>query len=81
MSIRKVGRDAISGRFVSLRTTRRFPSTTTVETMEVPRRRRASAKRPRWRRPSHRRTRRTQQLQGGEGYPSSRRLKIAARGV
>jgi hypothetical protein len=47
MSIRKVGRDAISGRFVSLRTTRRFPATTTVETVEVPRRRRASAKRRR----------------------------------
>jgi hypothetical protein len=38
MAIRKVGRDAISGRFVSRRTTRRFPATTTVETVEVPRR-------------------------------------------
>lgn len=47
MSIRKVGRDAISGRFVSLRTTRRFPATTTVETIEVRPRRRASAKRRR----------------------------------
>jgi hypothetical protein len=45
MAIRKVGRDAISGRFVSRRTTRRFPATTTLETVEVPRRRSLSRRR------------------------------------
>ena len=36
MSTRKVGRDAISGRFIPLRTARRFPAPTTIETIETP---------------------------------------------
>jgi hypothetical protein len=47
MTIRKVGRDAISGRFVPLVKTTRSPATTTVETVEVPKRRRARATRRR----------------------------------
>lgn len=47
MTIRKVGRDAISGRFIPLEKTRRYPGTTVVETVEVPKRRRARSTRRR----------------------------------
>jgi hypothetical protein len=47
MTIRKVGRDAVSGRFISLERTRRFPGSTVVETVEVPKRRRAVSRRRR----------------------------------
>jgi hypothetical protein len=39
MHRRKIGRDARTGQFVSVREARRHPSTTTVETVENPRRR------------------------------------------
>lgn len=45
MTIRKVGRDAVSGRFIPLERTRRYPGSTIVETVEVPKRRRTVAKR------------------------------------
>ena len=37
MRTRKIGRDAITGRFVPVDETRRRPTTTTVETMRIKR--------------------------------------------
>jgi hypothetical protein len=41
----QIGRDARTGRFIPLRVARRRPSTTTVETIRIPRRKRRRRRR------------------------------------